>query len=141
MCMIWKKITQNEMKCSLFWRSFLFGVFFGQIGGNLGKHPSHPQKFACSYTYASGYSFFCHFTLKPWFLTLLTSAKSFCGSRSGIDGVLNRLAKPGVRVELQTSPGFFYTWVGSSSNTLDYKMFKIQISWDGLAGNMNCPGQ
>jgi len=29
----------------------LFEVFFGQIWGNLGKNLSHPQKFACSYTY------------------------------------------------------------------------------------------
>jgi len=27
-----------------------FGVFFGQVRGNLGKNPSHPQKFACSST-------------------------------------------------------------------------------------------
>jgi len=29
-----------------------FGVFFGQVWQNSGKNPSHPQKFACSYTYA-----------------------------------------------------------------------------------------
>jgi len=29
-------------------------VFFGQVWENLGKNPSHPQKFACSYTYAYG---------------------------------------------------------------------------------------
>jgi len=29
--------------------------FFGQVWENLGKNPSHPQKFACSYTYVSGY--------------------------------------------------------------------------------------
>jgi len=27
---------------------------FGQVWGNSGKNPSHPQKFACSYTYACG---------------------------------------------------------------------------------------
>jgi len=26
---------------------------FGQVWGNLGKNPSHPQKFVCSCTYAS----------------------------------------------------------------------------------------
>jgi len=25
--------------------------FFGQVWGNAGKSPSHPQKIACSYTY------------------------------------------------------------------------------------------
>jgi len=25
--------------------------FFGQVWGNSGKNPSHPQKFSCSYTY------------------------------------------------------------------------------------------
>jgi len=30
-----------------------FGTFFGQVWGNLGKNSSQPQKFACSYTYAS----------------------------------------------------------------------------------------
>jgi len=37
----------------LFWRLF-FGVFFGQVWGNVGKNPSHPQNFACSYTYVKG---------------------------------------------------------------------------------------
>jgi len=27
------------------------GVFFGQLRENLGKNPTHPQKFACCYTY------------------------------------------------------------------------------------------
>jgi len=40
------------MKCSRFLEVIFFGVFFGQVWGNLGKNPSHPQKFACSYTYA-----------------------------------------------------------------------------------------
>jgi len=40
------------MKCSrLFLEVTFFGVFFGQVWGNLGKNYSHPQKFACSYTY------------------------------------------------------------------------------------------
>jgi len=34
-----------------FGRSFSL-EFFGQVWGNLGKNHSHPQKFACSYTYA-----------------------------------------------------------------------------------------
>jgi len=49
--------TWNEMQ-SFF---FLFGghflwsrLFFGQVCGNLGKNPSDPQKFACSYTYDQG---------------------------------------------------------------------------------------
>jgi len=28
-----------------------FGIFIGQVWGNLGKNPSHHQKVACSYTY------------------------------------------------------------------------------------------
>jgi len=35
----------------VFLEVIFFGVFFGQVWGNLGKNPSHPQKFACSYTY------------------------------------------------------------------------------------------
>jgi len=35
--------------------SFEKNVFFGQVWGTSGKNPSHPQKFACSYTYASPY--------------------------------------------------------------------------------------
>jgi len=38
------------MKCRRFLEVILFGVFFGQVWGNLGKHFSHSQKFACSYT-------------------------------------------------------------------------------------------
>jgi len=30
-----------------------FGICFGQVWGNFCKNPSHPKKFACSYTYAS----------------------------------------------------------------------------------------
>jgi len=29
---------------------------FGQVWENLGKNPLHPQKFACSYTYATQHS-------------------------------------------------------------------------------------
>jgi len=36
-----------------FFEVVFFGVFFGQVYGNLGKNPLHPQKFACSYTYDS----------------------------------------------------------------------------------------
>jgi len=32
----------------------IFGVFFGQVWGNVGKNASHPQKVACSYTYVQG---------------------------------------------------------------------------------------
>jgi len=33
-------------------RAFFGGqAFFGQVWQNPGKIPSHPQKFACSYTY------------------------------------------------------------------------------------------
>jgi len=37
--------------------------FFVQVWGNSGKNPSHPQKFACSYTYV----------LKSWDFTLFSS--------------------------------------------------------------------
>jgi len=39
-------------------------IFFGQVWGNLGKNPSHPQKFTCSYTYVLNYGscLFCPFT-------------------------------------------------------------------------------
>jgi len=55
-CFDLKKYAQHEKKCSRFF-IYLFlevissGVFFWQVCGNLGKNPSHPQKFACSYTY------------------------------------------------------------------------------------------
>jgi len=48
--LIWKKWAENEMKCSHFFGGNSFGVFFGQVWGNLGKNPSHPKKFACFYT-------------------------------------------------------------------------------------------
>ena len=35
----------------IFLEVIFFGVFFGQVWGNLGKNPLHPQKFACSYTF------------------------------------------------------------------------------------------
>jgi len=51
-CIDLKKCAQHEMKCSrLFLEVIFFRIFFGQVWGNLGKNPSHPQKFACSYTY------------------------------------------------------------------------------------------
>jgi len=46
--LIWKT-APNEMHS--FFLEVTFWVFFGQVGGNLGKISWHPQKFACSYTY------------------------------------------------------------------------------------------
>ena len=37
---------------SRFLEVIFFGDFFGQVQVNLGKNSSHPQKFACYYTYA-----------------------------------------------------------------------------------------
>jgi len=42
------------MKCSRFFGGHFLWTFFGQVWGISDKTPSHPQKFACSYTYASG---------------------------------------------------------------------------------------
>ena len=45
--------TWKEMWLFVFFFTFiLFGLFFGQVCGNVGKYPSHPKKFACSYTCA-----------------------------------------------------------------------------------------
>jgi len=45
----WKEIK----KCSRFpFEIIFFGVFFGQVWGNLGKNPLYTQKFASSYTNA-----------------------------------------------------------------------------------------
>jgi len=46
-----KKIrARQEMNCSR----------FGQVCGNLGKNPSHPQTFACSYIYGWNNIFKAH---------------------------------------------------------------------------------
>jgi len=45
MCPAWEEMQ------SFFWRSFSLEFFFGHVWENLGKNPSHHQKFACSYTY------------------------------------------------------------------------------------------
>jgi len=66
-------LQKNTIK-TFFWRShqkqvFMFFVgenlwakgaqkLFGQVWGNSGKNPSHPRKFACSYTYVRGHSLF-----------------------------------------------------------------------------------
>jgi len=53
--LIWKN-TPNNMERNVvvfvFFNFIFFGLFFGQVCGNLGKNPSHPQKFACSYACA-----------------------------------------------------------------------------------------
>ena len=42
----------GHMGLELTWSTFFRGqVFFGQVWENSGKIPSHPQNFACSYTY------------------------------------------------------------------------------------------
>jgi len=41
-CFDLKKFAQHEKKGSRFLRVIFFGVFFGQVWGNLGKNPSHP---------------------------------------------------------------------------------------------------
>ena len=51
-CLDWKKCTTHEMTCSRFSEVIFCRVFFGQVWGNLGKNPSHPQKFAYCFTYA-----------------------------------------------------------------------------------------
>ena len=47
----WFEKHAPKMKSNRFFGSHFFGVFFGQVWENLGKTPSRPQKFACSYTY------------------------------------------------------------------------------------------
>ena len=42
----------KEMWLFVFFLFFFFGLIFGQVCGNLGKNPSHPKKFAYSYTCA-----------------------------------------------------------------------------------------
>jgi len=52
--MIWKIRPAWKKRSRLFFlflEVIFFGVFFGQVSGNLCKHPSHLQKFACSYAY------------------------------------------------------------------------------------------
>jgi len=61
--------TQNQ-NADVFMEIIFFGVFFGQVWGNLGKYPSHPQKFACSYTYALKVS---------WEISLYGTLKKLCG--------------------------------------------------------------
>jgi len=58
-----------EMKSRFFvFEVIFFGVFYGQFRGNLGKNPSHPQNFACFYTYPSEY------------ISLLSTEPSLCAS-------------------------------------------------------------
>jgi len=45
--MILNNGAQNEMQM------FFLSVGFGQVWGKLAKNHSHPQKLACSYTYAA----------------------------------------------------------------------------------------
>ena len=45
------KIMAPELTRRAFFEVTLYEVFFGQVWENPSKIPSHPQKFACSYTY------------------------------------------------------------------------------------------
>jgi len=45
--------VQIEMKS--FFGGHALWSFFGQVWRNLGKNLSHPQNFACSYTYSRKY--------------------------------------------------------------------------------------
>jgi len=47
----YKNGTQNQ-SVDRFLESCFYLFLFGQVRGNLGKNPSHPQKFTCSYTHA-----------------------------------------------------------------------------------------
>ena len=72
-CFDFKKWA-HEKKCSRFWGHFS-GVFFGQVKGNLGKIPSHTQKFANSGTYGLGQN---PIALKLWILQRY-GLLNFCG--------------------------------------------------------------
>jgi len=62
-CFVLKKLAANVYRITLKFCSFKNGLhekifaqkvvqnFFGTVRGNSGKNPSHPKKFACSYTY------------------------------------------------------------------------------------------
>ena len=43
-------VKGNAEMQSSFFGGYFFWTFFRQVWGNLGKNPSHPQKFTCSYT-------------------------------------------------------------------------------------------
>jgi len=49
LCLMYFDMEKNapKMKYSRFFGGNSFGVFFGRVWGNLGKNPSHPQKFDC----------------------------------------------------------------------------------------------
>jgi len=49
-CFDLKKCAQHEVKSSRFFGGYFLWNFFRAI---LGKNPLHPQRFACSYTYAT----------------------------------------------------------------------------------------
>jgi len=52
MCFDFTKMAPKIKVQTVFWRSCFYLFFFGQVRENLGKNPSHPQKFTCSYTHA-----------------------------------------------------------------------------------------
>jgi len=86
-CPTWfdlKKMTPNVCKITwrLFWRSFFWRSkvaqkFFGQVWGNSGKNPSHPQKFACTYTYLAACSLVVHVLMMVAVATETSSEMSF----------------------------------------------------------------
>jgi len=62
-----------------------FEFLYGNVWGNMGKNPSNPQKFACSYTYVDG----C-------LLLAVKSLYSFLDVCVGVGGVKSYLLTVGV---------------------------------------------
>ena len=74
----------------LFFGGHFFEAIFGQVWESPGKFPSHPQNFACSYTYAS-------------LLLLLQFSALWCSSGCGVARIRKFLSGVGFFIWLQKS--------------------------------------
>jgi len=107
--LIWKNAPDMKRNAVVFfWRSFF------RQWGNLGKNPSHPQKFACSYTYGSVTLPVTSASCEKSF-SKMTPVKPFPRNSMTSDRLSNTDLFWGERYELKNRFKWFRRWIWQST--------------------------